>query len=133
MRILLEEFAIPLIMERITPSEIRQLEKNIEKTEESIGDASLQQIIRLETKFHEILYRITKSEILIDTIFSLIDRFQWLRAIALSTEQGVRESLSDHMKIFEAIVDKDQMRIKKHFREHLQHGREKVEAVQRLF
>lgn len=133
MRILLEEFAIPLIIERITLSEIRLLEQNIENTEEAIGEASLQKIIRHETKFHEILYRATKSEILIDTISYLVDRFQWLRAIALSTEQEAQESLSDHKMIFEAIVDKDQRRIKKLFREHLQHGKRKVYAVQGLF
>jgi DNA-binding GntR family transcriptional regulator len=132
-RILMEEYAIPLIVERITASEIRNLEKNLEKTEKAIVNSRLRYIIRCETQFHEILYRATKSEVFIDTISSLVDKFQWLRAISVGADQGARESLNDHKRIFDAIIDKDGKKLKKIFGEHIHHGKKKVEIVQGLF
>ena len=130
MRMLMEHFAIPLIVERITLSEIKALEKNITKAVES---RKLRDIIRYETQFHEILYKATKSEIFIETISALVDKFQWLRAIGLSAEQGARESLNDHRRILDAIVNKDEKRLKKLIEEHLQHAEEKVSLVWGLF
>ena len=133
MRMLMEHFAIPLIIERITPSEIKALEKNITKAEETVENCKLRDIIRYETQFHEILYKATKSEIFIETISALVDKFQWLRAIGLSAEQGARESLNDHRRIFDTIVNKDEKRVKKLIEEHLQHAEKKVSLVRELF
>lgn len=133
MRNLMENFAIPLIVERITRSEIRALQKNIERAAEAVEKGSFRDIIRYETQFHEILYRATKSEIFIDTISYLVDKFQWLRAMGLSADQGARESLDDHRQILHAILQKDEKALKRLFGEHLYHARQKVSLMQGLF
>ena len=46
MRMLMEQFAIPLIIERITPSEIRALEKNLTKAEEAVENDKIRDIIQ---------------------------------------------------------------------------------------
>ena len=129
MRMLMEQFAIPLIIERITPSEIRALEKNLTKAEEAVENDKLREIIRFETQFHDILYKSTKSDIFIETISALVDKFQWLRAIGLSAEKGSRESFTDHRRIFDAIVNKDEKGLNKLIEEHLQHAEQKVSLV----
>jgi DNA-binding GntR family transcriptional regulator len=132
MRMLMEHFAIPLIIERITPSEIKAIEKNIIKAVEAVEKGKLRDIIRYETKFHDILYKSTQSDIFIETISALVDKFQWLRAIGLSADKGARESLNDHRRIFDAIINKDEKRLKKLIEEHLHHAEEKVSLVRRL-
>ncbi|MBN1104253.1 MAG: GntR family transcriptional regulator [Deltaproteobacteria bacterium] len=133
MRTLMENFAIPLLVERITPSEIRAIEKNIERATEAVENASFRDIIRYETQFHEILYRATRSEVFIDTMSYLVDKFQWLRAMGLSAAQGARESLDDHRQILHAIHEKDEKALKHLFEKHLQHAQEKVSLMRGLF
>lgn len=133
MRTLMEHFAIPLIIERITPSAIKALEKNLSKAEEAAEKGKFRDIIRYETQFHEILYKTTESEIFIETISGLVDKFQWLRAIGLSAENGARESLSDHRRILVSIVEKDEEQLKKIIEEHLQHAEEKVQLYAGAF
>ncbi|MFC1862653.1 GntR family transcriptional regulator [Thermodesulfobacteriota bacterium] len=132
-RILMEEFAIPLIVGKITSSEIRDLKKNIERATEAIKNNRSRDIIRYETQFHEILYRATKSEVFVDTISFLVDKFQWLRAIGMSADQDVKESLNDHIRILDAIIRKDDKKLKKIVKEHTQHLKKKVKIVQGLF
>ncbi len=133
MRRLMEDFAIPLILERITPSELKAIENNIKNAEKAIEDENLHDIIRFESEFHEILYGATKSEVFIDTISHLIDKFQWIRAIGLSAEQGARESLNDHKQMLDAIVKGDKKKLAKFTEDHLQHAEQKVSLMQKLF
>jgi DNA-binding GntR family transcriptional regulator len=132
-RNLMENFAVPLIVERITNTEIRALEKNIERAKETIERASLRDLIRYESQFHEILYKATKSELFIDTVSHLVDKFQWLRAIGLSADKGARESVGDHRQILHAVRDKDRKALKHLFENHLKHAQEKVSLMQGLF
>ena len=75
----------------------------------------------------------TKSDIFIETISALVDKFQWLRAIGLSAEKGARESLNDHKRMVDAIVNNDEKKLKKLIEEHLQHADKKVSLVRGLF
>jgi DNA-binding GntR family transcriptional regulator len=59
----LELFAVPLILEQITDSEIRVLRDNIKKPEKCTGKNQLRDAIRHETEFHEILYKATRSDV----------------------------------------------------------------------
>ena len=56
MRMVMEHFAIPFIIECITPSEIKAIERNITRAEKAIESGELREIVRCETQFHEILY-----------------------------------------------------------------------------
>lgn len=132
-RNVIELFAVPLIIERISPSEIRQLEQNVNEAEASVERKDFQNIIRRETEFHEILYKSTKSEVFFQTISGLIDKFQWLRAIALNAQGGARQSLNDHKKMLKALEKKDGKELKKLNKLHLQHAAKKYALNQGVF
>ena len=103
----LELFAAPMILDRITASDIEALKDNIDKALSYAEEQDFQKISNCESKFHEILYRATKSSIFFHTISSLIDRFSWLRAISLRAPGGVEDSIAGHRKIIKALEDKD--------------------------
>lgn len=119
----IEIFAAPMIIERITPSEIKSLKKNIKEAEIYVEKNDFYNIVKCETEFHEILYKSIKSEIFFETISGLIDKFQWLRAIALKSPGGFRESLNDHKKILNAAENKDTNDLKRLIRLHIQHAK----------
>jgi len=133
-RIAIETFGVPLITERITHEEIELLEKNIHEAEFYLTENNnFRNLVRLETEFHEILYKTTKSVIYFETISTLIDKFQWLRAIALNAPGGARLSINDHKRMLNALKKKDTKELKKLTKLHLQHAKKKYSLNQGLF
>lgn len=127
LRTAIEDFVIPLVVEKITEEEITGLRANIEQCETLIREGgSIRDIIRSETAFHELLYRAAKSEILYDTILGLVDRFQWFRAIALSVPEAAGSSLSHHKKIISFIEKKDAEGYKKMMHLHLEEAQGRI-------
>jgi len=128
-----EAFAAPFIIERITASEIEELRKNITEAQDYLKTNDFNNIVRCETKFHEILWRATKSEIFFQIISGLSDKFQWIRAIALSAQGGCRESIDDHKKILTLVEKKDSNKLKKFIELHIEHARKKYSLTQGLY
>lgn len=124
----LELLAVPLIIERITDSEIKALNYNVEAAEKSIEKNNLKNIIRCETEFHSIQYKATKSEIFFDTISGLTDKFQLIRAIAMLAPSGPNESLAHHKEMLMAIEKRDARGLKKLVERHLKRAAEKFAA-----
>jgi DNA-binding GntR family transcriptional regulator len=128
-----EAFAAPFIIERITASEIAELKENVMEAQGYLKVNDFNNIVRCETKFHEILWRATKSEIFFQIISGLSDKFQWIRAIALSAQGGCRESIDDHKKIVALIEEKDSKKLKKFIALHIDHSRKKYALTQGLY
>ena len=131
-RSILEHFAVPLIINNITNSEISALKQNISTAENAIQNDDVNSLIACETEFHQILYQSTKSEVFVETISFLTDKFQWLRAIALSAKGGGRQSLNDHIEICEAIEKRDIDKLVEGNKNHFIHAEEYFEAVQKF-
>ncbi|OPY71862.1 MAG: putative HTH-type transcriptional regulator YdfH [Syntrophorhabdus sp. PtaU1.Bin058] len=131
-RQVIEDFAIPLIVEGLTDNIIAELEQNIEKVEGYIEKNDFYNVIRYETEFHEILYRTTNSKVFIEVISGLVDKFQWLRAIALSAPDGVQQSLNEHKKILAAYKAKDIAEIKTLTEMHIRDARENLASMERI-
>ena len=132
LRAALEDFAAPLIIERITSSAIEALHENIRHCEEAGEEGEIRTIAYYHSQFNTILYQATNSEAFIDIITLLLDRLHWLMAIALSAHGGQRQSLEDHKRILKAIEEKNLEGLRDSIRVHLQHSREKMGAVEAL-
>jgi DNA-binding GntR family transcriptional regulator len=128
-----EAFAAPYIIERITAFEIEELKKNITEAQDYLKTNDFNDIVRCETKFHEILWRSTKSEIFFQIISGLSDKFQWIRAMALSAQGGCRESIDDHKKIVALVEKRDSDKLKKFIALHIEHSRKKYALTQQLY
>jgi len=132
-RKLLESFAAPLIVERITTSEIEELKENVREAERYLKKNDFHNFVQCETKFHEILWRSTKSEVFFQIISGLSDKFQWIRAIALSVQGACRESLGDHKKILSLVERKDSDKLNSFTELHIEHSRKKYALTQSPF
>ena len=120
----IEEFVIPLVVEKITEEEITGLKANVAEGQRLLREGSdIQAIVRSESEFHELLYRVAKSDILYDTISGLVDKFHWFRALALSVPDAARSSLSHHKKMIEFIENKNIGGFKRMMRMHLDEAR----------
>lgn len=128
-----EVFAVPLILERITEDEMAALQRNLSEAEKFLGKNDFYNFIRCETEFHEMLWRSTKSEIFFQTISGLSDKFQWLRAIALSAPGSCQVSIDDHQKILLLIKERDAKALKRFMQQHIEHARKKYSLIQGIF
>lgn len=131
-RLVIEDFAIPLIIKGLTDNTIAELEQNIEKVKGYVEKNDFYNIIRYETEFHEILYRTTNSKVFVEVISGLVDKFQWLRAIGLSAPGGVQQSLDEHTKILSAYKARDISEIKKLMEVHIQDARDKFASMEHI-
>lgn len=127
LRIIIEDFVISLVVERITREEIVGLKANVDEGERLIREgADIRAIIRCESEFHELLYLAAKSDVLYDTVSGLVDKFLWFRAFALSVPEAAGSSLSQHKKIIDCIEEKNIKGLKKLMRIHLNEARRRI-------
>jgi DNA-binding GntR family transcriptional regulator len=130
----IEEFVISLVIEKITKKEIAGLKANIAEGERLIReDGDIRAIVRSESEFHELLYRAAKSDILFDIISSLVDKFQWFRALALTLPEKANSSLSHHKRMVALIEKRDAKGFKKMMRIHLNEGQGLITNFLRCF
>ena len=129
-RLAIERFAIPMIINGVRPAHLEELETNIREAQAAIEHKNLPDIIQHETRFHEILYKATDSTVLVETLSSLVDKFHWLRAIALSAPSGASLSVDGHRQILEALKKKDAEMLAASIEEHMRHAQEKFALVQ---
>jgi DNA-binding GntR family transcriptional regulator len=128
-RNVIEEFVIALVVKNITEEEIKGLRSNIEQGEIFIKEGDIRKIIRCETEFHEIMYRAARSDVLIETISPLIDKFQWFRGIALSVPGAATSSLSQHKRMLESLEIRDLKRLKRLMKAHLAEAKGRIECM----
>jgi len=131
-RMVIEDFAIPLVVKGFTDDIIAELERNIEKVKGYIEKNDFPNIIRYESEFHEILYRTTNSKVFLEITSGIVDKFQWLRAIALSAPGGARTSLEEHMGIFSAYKARDIEEIRRLTELHIRNAREKFASMEHI-
>ncbi len=132
LRMVIEDFAIPLIVKGLTNDIIAELERNIQMVKEYAEKNDFPNIIRYETEFHEILYRTTNSKVFIEVISGIVDKFQWLRAIALSAPGGVQQSLDEHIKILSAYKTGDISEVKRLTEQHIQDAKNKFISMEHI-
>ncbi|MFH1114702.1 MAG: GntR family transcriptional regulator [Pseudomonadota bacterium] len=131
-RSVIEEFVMSLVLERITEKELEALRENVREAERYVDAGDIRNIIKTSSEFHEILYKAAKSEVLLETISSLVDKFQWLRSLALSASRGAKQSVAQHKKILAAIEKRDSKRLKTLLRAHFRGAQNRLEGAQLL-
>jgi DNA-binding GntR family transcriptional regulator len=125
----LEQFAAPLVIERITPDALKAVEALLVKAEKLAKTNDIRGVALCNTEFHALLYKATDSEAFVQLIFQVIDRIRWLLAIAVTNQNGPAEALEDHRRMLRAIKKKDVAELKEEIRVHLEHAKEKYFLV----
>jgi DNA-binding GntR family transcriptional regulator len=125
----MEEISIAMAIQRITEAELESLKESVKYLEKYVGDNNIRNVIRYESKFHDIIYKATKSDVIRETLSGLNDKFLWMRAAALTRKGAAAEFLGHHKRILRAIEKKDVKEAKKLIRLHMKKGSEKLRDV----
>lgn len=106
-RLAIEGIAARWAAENITEEELKELKHSLELEEFYTEKNDLEQILKLDTKFHETIYRASKSKPLMNMLSNFHHYIQRARTYSLGMSGRAKEALEEHEAIYEAISKKD--------------------------
>jgi len=115
----IEMVAALAALENITDAELELMKNNLIKTKAVIDTNSMENMISLDTEFHEILYKATRSKYLYRICMNLSDyTLKFRQSVIIIPEVGKR-ARQDHIKIYEALKTRDAASVEDAIKDHL--------------
>jgi len=105
-RAALEGLAAGLAAERITSEEMDLLERSLLKIN-AMGGGDIDAAVEGDISFHDIIYRASRNQRLVQIITHLQEQLLRFRMTSLSQPGRVKIALDEHKKIVEAISDRN--------------------------
>ena len=130
-RAALEALAAGLAAERITEGELDELERYLVEISELRESGNLDAIVEKDTMFHDVIYRASRNERLVQIVTHLQEQIHRFRTASLARPGRTRDALDEHKKLVEAISDRDVELAQKLAREHIENAENSmISAVQ---
>ena len=125
-RVAVEGISSQLAAERVSDSEIKELETLVELQEFYVSKGDILQLLQLDSKFHEIIYEISGSRVLKHTLASFHNQLKRARETSLLTAGRTIVAVKEHRDIFEAIAAKDSKKAKELTELHIANARDNI-------
>lgn len=126
-RIAIEGIAANWAVERISDEELSQLKEVYELMEFYTYRKDSDKTFELNSKFHEIIYKATKSRYL-EHVLSAFQLFiKSTRNKSLKTEGRLEQALEEHKAILEAFIDKDSNKATEAILHHVNNSKKSAE------
>jgi len=124
LRSILEGYAAAVATVKATDDDLKSLEEIVQKQEECRKkDGAEQELIALNTEFHDRLYRAAKSIRLYTIINDLTDFIYRFRAIIFKYPEMVEVSIRDHKEMIALMKNKKASKVEKLVRRHIIRGK----------
>lgn len=118
----LEGLAASLAAERITEEELDEMERCLVEKAEAIATNDIEKLVRVDTKFHDTIYKASRNERLSNIINNLREQIQRYRATTLAYPGRMQESLDEHRAIVEALQARDTKLARQLAGEHIENA-----------
>lgn len=122
----LEALAAALACERITEDELEELERLLVKIAECAEKNDLETLVQLDTQFHDILYRASRNDRLVQIINNLREHIQRFRTSSLATPGRMRETVEEHKALVEAISSRNVELAQRLAQEHIENAENRL-------
>lgn len=107
MRQLLEGLAARWATKRLTDLEMKELEKIVDLTEFYAQKHNVEEIAKLDSKFHQIIYEASGSKMLSLTLSNLHQYIQVARLQSMNVENRLSQTITEHLSLLEALRNRD--------------------------
>ena len=101
--------------------ELAEMEEVILLSEFHVKKPESKQMVRLDGRFHEIMYRASGSRMLEHVLTDFLHYVKMARSHSVKTEHRAQESVKEHKRILEAIRQRDGDLAEQLANEHIQH------------
>ena len=128
-RIAIEGIAASWAAERITDEEIHSLKETFELMEFYAYKKDLEKVAEYNTRFHEAIYRATKSRYLEQVLRDFQYYMKKTRRRSLQVEGRVERALEEHREVLEAFIARDKERAQKTLSYHVNNSKKNVERL----
>lgn len=107
MRQLVEGLAARWASERLTPLELKELQKIFDLMEFYAQKQDVEEVAELDNKFHQVIYEASGSKILKLTLGNLHQYVQMARLESLKFHNRLPQTIEEHRAILKAFLDGD--------------------------
>ena len=118
-RMMIEGLAARWAAQNITPEELVELKDAVELEEFYTQKNDIQHLLHFDSRFHEILFKASKSKPLMNTLRTFHHYVQRSRNASLKSPVRAQEALNEHKAILQAIIERDAERAEKLTTEHI--------------
>lgn len=126
LRAALDGLAASLAAQRITDSEIENLKQVQTNLNSYIEKNNLQGSVKKDIEFHEIIYRSSRNEKLMQIIGNLREQVLRFRVIYLKDFGSAQNLIKEHSEIFEHIKNRDPEKAQKAAEQHIKNQEEAI-------
>jgi DNA-binding GntR family transcriptional regulator len=106
-RTAIEQLAARWAIEKITPEELERLEENLKKADRIIKEGLTKKMIDLDTEFHEVICKASRSKRLYQISQMLRDHMLKFRIACLHVPEIAKRARDGHFEILKTIKLKD--------------------------
>lgn len=121
-RAALEALAAGLAAERITEQELDELERYLIEISELRESKDLNAIVEKDAKFHDVIYRASRNERLVQIVTHLQEQIYRFRTASLAQPGRTRNALEEHKQLVEAISERNVELAQKLAHEHIENA-----------
>ena len=132
LRSILEELAAELAAERITNEEIETLEQHLVESGNYMNEKNLDKVVQADILFHEILYKASRNDRLVEMIHNLREQTLRFRTLSMSQTGRLAKTWDEHRQLVEAISDRDIERARQIARIHMEESEKTLLAGMQL-
>ena len=125
-RMEIEGMAAARAAEIDNPERLSELKEALELQEYYVGRHDAERIRSMDNRFHELLYRMSGSGVLYDTLLPLHKKAQKFRKASVQNESRAEQSAREHREIFEAVAAHDPAAAAKAMQEHVRRAGEHI-------
>jgi len=125
-RSVLEGYAARLAAVKHAAQELEDLENKIDEFQNALDRKKMNLLPAINTEFHDLLYRLSKSPKLINMINGLRDQIYRYRQMILKERKFASTSNLDHKKMLKYIRKRDAEGAERLVRDHILRGQEMV-------
>lgn len=121
-RMMIEGLAARWAAQKITQKELDDLEEVIELEEFYTSKNDINHLLYYDSKFHEIIFRASKSKPLMHMLSTFHHHVQRARNISMEMPGRAKKVLEEHESILKAIVDSDSEKAEKLIIQHIKNA-----------
>ncbi len=112
--------------ENITDEQIEELRGVLELQEFYVSKKDAEHIRRMDSQFHQMIYRFTGSTVYYDTLMPLHKKVQKHRKKSVENNSRAVSSLEEHRKIFDAVAARDPQNARRAMIAHVENARNHI-------
>jgi DNA-binding GntR family transcriptional regulator len=107
----------------MSEEQLNELRETVELQEFYVSKKNAESIRVMDSRFHQLIYRFSKSSVLFDTLMPLHKKTQKFRKKSVENESRAALSASEHRAIYEAMAARDAVLAEKLTIKHIENAR----------